>query len=120
MLHDALHRLTTTTTTTSRAALALARRPRASSPSTAPRDGRRSLASAFVDRDATRRHDDGRRPLATASAAANVFDRDAKRRQRSRAALAVDARDYDYLRSEVAARLADRILVSVGVGRVRF
>ena len=44
---------------------------------------------------------------------ANVFDRNAKRLQRNRAALADDSRDYDYLKIEIADRLADRLLVCV-------
>ncbi|XP_038071596.1 arginine-hydroxylase NDUFAF5, mitochondrial-like [Patiria miniata] len=39
----------------------------------------------------------------------NVFDRRAKRRQKDRAALAKDAHVYDYLKDEVAFRVADRI-----------
>ncbi|XP_033639668.1 arginine-hydroxylase NDUFAF5, mitochondrial-like [Asterias rubens] len=39
----------------------------------------------------------------------NVFDRKAKRMQKDRAALAEDAHVYDYLKDEVAVRVADRI-----------
>lgn len=45
------------------------------------------------------------------NAPVNIFDRHAKRVQRQRAALASDSRDYDYLRIEVAERLADRFEV---------
>jgi NADH dehydrogenase [ubiquinone] 1 alpha subcomplex assembly factor 5 len=44
------------------------------------------------------------------SSGANVFDRVAKCAQRSRAAQRSDSRDFDYLRVEVAERLADRVL----------
>lgn len=43
--------------------------------------------------------------------AMNVFNRNAKRLQRDRAAAADDARDYHYLHGEVAARLVDRLQV---------
>jgi hypothetical protein len=43
---------------------------------------------------------------------ANVFDRNSKRLQRGRAALADDSRDYDYLKIEIADRLSDRLLVN--------
>jgi hypothetical protein len=55
------------------------------------------------------------RALATEASAANVFDRNTKRLQRSRAALAPDSHDYDYLKNEMAERLADRVLVSSAV-----
>lgn len=41
----------------------------------------------------------------------NIFDRNTKRLQRSRAALADDSRDYDYLKNEVAQDLAFRLTV---------
>ncbi|XP_048577640.1 arginine-hydroxylase NDUFAF5, mitochondrial isoform X2 [Nematostella vectensis] len=43
------------------------------------------------------------------STSIDVFDRKAKRRQRNRAAMADDVHVYDYLKDEVAHRLADRI-----------
>lgn len=56
-----------------------------------------------------------RRTFATAaggSTAFKVFNRDAKRRQKDRAALDVEAsRTVDYLRDEIAARVADRFAV---------
>lgn len=56
------------------------------------------------------------RQFASASSGApafQVFNRDVKRQQKDRAALQVEAsRTVDYLRDEVAARVADRLLVS--------
>ena len=52
--------------------------------------------------------------------ATNIFDRNAKRLQRSRAALDPSSRDYDYLKAEIAERLADRILVSMSFVSFRF
>jgi len=40
-----------------------------------------------------------------------VFDRQAKRLQRDRAAAAPDTRDYDYIHREIAARLTERLQV---------
>lgn len=51
-----------------------------------------------------------RRRCFSSSSSANVFDRVSKCAQRSRAALRSDSRDFDYLRVEVAERLADRVL----------
>jgi NADH dehydrogenase [ubiquinone] 1 alpha subcomplex assembly factor 5 len=42
-----------------------------------------------------------------------VFDRNAKKMQRNRAALRPDSREVDYLRDEVADRVVDRLLVGV-------
>ncbi|XP_064399063.1 arginine-hydroxylase NDUFAF5, mitochondrial-like [Halichondria panicea] len=39
----------------------------------------------------------------------NIFDRQAKRKQKNRAALAEDAATYDYLRDEVASHVVDRV-----------
>lgn len=58
-----------------------------------------------------------RRMYATASSSQTapifqVFNRDAKRRQKDRAAMDVESsRTVDYLRDEVAARVADRLAV---------
>ena len=41
----------------------------------------------------------------------NVFNRHVKRLQRDRAAADPESQDYDYLRKEIAARLADRLNV---------
>jgi hypothetical protein len=40
-----------------------------------------------------------------------VFDRELKRKQLDRAAMMHNSADYDYLRDEVAGRLADRLNV---------
>lgn len=56
----------------------------------------------------------------------NVFDREAKRIQRNRAAMAKDVEVYDYLKEEIGYRVADRVLdikrkfdiaVDLGCGR---
>jgi hypothetical protein len=39
----------------------------------------------------------------------DVFDRNTKRLQRNRAAIASDAHIYDYLKDEVASRMVDRV-----------
>lgn len=49
------------------------------------------------------------------SGAANIFDRNTKRLQRSRAALAEDSRDYDFLKNEVASQLVERLFVSLSL-----
>ncbi|XP_039593821.1 arginine-hydroxylase NDUFAF5, mitochondrial isoform X2 [Polypterus senegalus] len=46
---------------------------------------------------------------ASSSASMNVFDRSMKRKQKAWASALVDADKYDYLRNEVASRIADRI-----------
>ena len=40
-----------------------------------------------------------------------IFDRNAKRAQRDRAALRPRSREYDHLKDSIAARLADRLYV---------
>lgn len=42
-----------------------------------------------------------------------IFDRSAKRAQKSRAATMLDRSDYTYLHDEIAARLLDRVNVRV-------
>ena len=50
------------------------------------------------------------RPLSTApGGAVNVFDRNAKRLQRNRAASGENPEVYDYLKDEVASQLVDRV-----------
>eukprot|EP00118_Oscarella_pearsei_P007995 m.40247 g.40247 ORF g.40247 m.40247 type:complete len:315 (+) comp32931_c0_seq1:47-991(+) len=49
------------------------------------------------------------RPQSSGESYMNVFDRRTKRKQKNRAAAAADATTYDYLKDEVAFRLADRL-----------
>jgi hypothetical protein len=53
------------------------------------------------------------RCYATTPQAFHVFDRDVKRMQKDRAAFNVEhSRTVDYLKDEIAARVADRLLVN--------
>ncbi len=47
--------------------------------------------------------------LDTGRGAMNIFDRNAKRLQKNRAALSPDVATYDYLRDEVASHVIDRV-----------
>ena len=49
------------------------------------------------------------RTYSNGQGAMNVFDRNAKRMQKNRAAVAPDVATYDYLRDEVAAHIVDRV-----------
>jgi hypothetical protein len=48
----------------------------------------------------------------------NVFDRKAKRLQKDRAALLENSREFDYLKEEIAKRLADRLDVRLQRWRI--
>ena len=47
--------------------------------------------------------------LASSFGAVNVFDRNAKRRQKDRASMCDDPSVYDYLRDAVASQIVDRV-----------
>ncbi|KAJ2375642.1 hypothetical protein H4S02_008166 [Coemansia sp. RSA 2611] len=65
----------------------------------------------WLARAYTSRKESAREYLEKAAAPFEVFDRNAKRMQRNRAASrASDSREVDYLKDEVAARLSDRLL----------